>query len=613
MEDEVAMKWRKMKTDAEPPAAAAAAVDDDFATRTLRFFDLINDGNIQQLRVLIDSLDADELNTLLRRTVDPVERVTRTGSALWSAFFRHHWGIVELLLEKGADPNEPFMFEANDLRMTMDLFDRIPHISSSENAIQFLRERGILRSVPPRCPLVACQRQMTEVKLGRRRRSGGDDKAWRCPTHQIKSNQFVTKFVAFMYLWAHGVSLACLQSLCGISKPTAIDWAQFTRDICSRQLLNNPIQLVGPGIVVQIDESLMSKRKYHVGHQIPERWIFGMYDTDQKLGVLEFVDDRRQETLFPIIRRYVRGGSIIHSDSATMYVILRADPPQSHIANIPTIPMPPYDHLFVNHTTNFVDPTTGACTNLVECFWKNAKQKNKAMSGTSAELLPSYLDEFQWRQLRRTSELCQAQRRRDLTPLFSAVRHANLELCRVLVARGANVDLGTDSAITPLMIAAWDRSQTEIVTFLVENGANINLQTGDGVTALMYACYKGNVDIVRLLLSHGANVELTDFEGFRFALKDAATEGHLEVCRLLVEEWAADVNQQTIQERYTPVICAASRGHLATVDFLVEHGADLQHVDVDGHMISNRCDSTKRANQWPKAADGFIRKILIDH
>ena len=30
---------------------------------------------------------------------------------------------------------------------------------------------------------------------------------------------------------------------------------------------------------------------------------------------------------------------------------------------------------------------------------ENAKQKNKAMSGTNAELLASYLDEFQWRQM----------------------------------------------------------------------------------------------------------------------------------------------------------------------------------------------------------------------
>ena len=33
----------------------------------------------------------------------------------------------------------------------MELFELIPHINTSENAIQFLRDRGILRSVPPLC------------------------------------------------------------------------------------------------------------------------------------------------------------------------------------------------------------------------------------------------------------------------------------------------------------------------------------------------------------------------------------------------------------------------------------------------------------------------------
>ncbi|KAL3108703.1 hypothetical protein niasHT_017618 [Heterodera trifolii] len=277
-----------IKADAEHPTAAAdAAAVDNFETRTRRFFDLINDGNIQQLRVLIDALDADELNILLRWMVDPVERdYTRSRSALWSAFFRQHIDIVDLLLEKGADPNEPVVGRENDINTNM-------------------------------------------------------------------------------------------------------------------------------------------------------------------------------------------------------------------------------------------------------------------------------------------------------TPLYLAVFNANLPLCRVLVDRGANIDLGTDFATTPLMIAC-KRSQMEIVSFLIENGADINLQNGDGKTALMTACSRGNVDIVRLLLSHGANVEQTDYEGFRFALKNAASEGHLEVCRLLVEEWAADVNQQTIQERITALIYAVIRGHLAIVNFLIEHGADLHHVDVAG-------------------------------
>ena len=45
-----------------------------------------------------------------------------------------------------------------------------------------------------------------------------------------------------------------------------------------------------------------------------------------------------------------------------------------------------------------MDPATGACTNLVENYWKNAKRRFKAMSGTNQEMLPGHLDEFMWRQ-----------------------------------------------------------------------------------------------------------------------------------------------------------------------------------------------------------------------
>ena len=44
-------------------------------------------------------------------------------------------------------------------------------------------------------------------------------------------------------------------------------------------------------------------------------------------------------------------------------------------------------------------PSINACKKQVESFWKRAKQKNKEMNGTDSELLPSYLDEFQYRQI----------------------------------------------------------------------------------------------------------------------------------------------------------------------------------------------------------------------
>lgn len=163
----------------------------------------------------------------------------------------------------------------------MNLFELIPHINNSENAIQFLRDREILRSDPPICIDPQCMREMTEVSMGRRRRSGGDDKIWRCPSHKNKklsirhgkwdygtfyflvksefSGSFLEgshltpkQFVALVYLWAHGVPNHVQESLCDLTAPVVIDWNSFLRDICSLQLLNNPIQLGGLGRVVQI-------------------------------------------------------------------------------------------------------------------------------------------------------------------------------------------------------------------------------------------------------------------------------------------------------------------------------------------------------------------------
>ncbi|CAF0823336.1 unnamed protein product [Brachionus calyciflorus] len=44
-----------------------------------------------------------------------------------------------------------------------------------------------------------------------------------------------------------------------------------------------------------------------------------------------------------------------------------------------------YDHYFVhktvNHSINFIDPDSGACTNRIESLWRECKQKFKEMNG----------------------------------------------------------------------------------------------------------------------------------------------------------------------------------------------------------------------------------------
>ena len=52
----------------------------------------------------------------------------------------------------------------------------------------------------------------------------------------------------------------------------------------------------------------------------------------------------------------------------------------------------------VNHSVMFVNQTTGVHTQHVESHWVRIKKKLKRMKGCHAHQLPSYLDEFMWRE-----------------------------------------------------------------------------------------------------------------------------------------------------------------------------------------------------------------------
>lgn len=61
---------------------------------------------------------------------------------------------------------------------------------------------------------------------------------------------------------------------------------------------------------------------------------------------------------------------------------------------------------------------------------------------------------------------------------------------------------------------AADRGNVDMVRYLVSDlKANIELEDQDGQTALHYAVSCGHVDIVKFLIEHGANVKAEDGEG----------------------------------------------------------------------------------------------------
>lgn len=269
------------------------------------------------------------------------------------------------------------------------LCDFIVFTNDKEGLIQFLKDKHLIMREPPECH---CGRQMTFVK----RSDILDGYTWRCPDHKgsklsIRHNSWFANhnlslkvILSIAYLWCQDVPQNSVMSMLGIGSEAAVDWFQFCRDICSWYLLQNPIVLGGNNVIVQIDESLIWKRKYNVGHAVAQQWIFGLYDTTLHIGIVQFVRDRSAETLIPIIQRHCAPNTIIHSDMWAAYNSLNQLPQN-------------YTHTTVNHSTNFVDPITGTHTNHVESFWNSIKRKLKYITGSTREHVPSYIDEYIWR------------------------------------------------------------------------------------------------------------------------------------------------------------------------------------------------------------------------
>lgn len=135
-------------------------------------------------------------------------------------------------------------------------------------------------------------------------------KSIRDGSYFAKSRLSLSQLLLLVYLWSVGTPQNAQATIAGVSYRSVLQWNAFIRDICSTWLLRNPVRLGGPGIVVQIDESVMAKQKYHRGH-LPSgssRWVFGMVDTQSRLAHVQMVEDRSAKTLIPIIQKHCAPG-----------------------------------------------------------------------------------------------------------------------------------------------------------------------------------------------------------------------------------------------------------------------------------------------------------------
>ena len=192
------------------------------------------------------------------------------------------------------------------------------------------------------------------------------------------------------------------------SRETICDYKRYCRDICYQIVQENCCkQIGGPGLHVEIDESKFGKTKYNRGRVVKGQWVFGAICHETREFFVTTVDKCDKKTLLPIICERIRPGSVIFSDCWKAYQ---------------TINQLEFKHKTVNHTYNFVDPTTYAHTQNIENLWWQIK-RNLPSTHSCHDQLYLHLSEYMWRN---SKETCS-----DLFIEFlkDAGKYVSLELC----------------------------------------------------------------------------------------------------------------------------------------------------------------------------------------
>ena len=176
------------------------------------------------------------------------------------------------------------------------------------------------------------------------------------------------------------------------------------------------------------------------------------------------------------------------------------------------------------------------------------------------------------------------------TPLTSAAWYGDLEMVQELLAYEVDVNARMNDGRTPLLDAASNgshsarihnivQSSPDVTRILLEHGAEINVRTtGNSSTPLHVAVDNGGVETVRVLLEHGANVDVKDEEG-RTPLHGVAGHRSVELVQMLLKH-GADVNAQF--RSTTPLHTAVVYGDIEAVRVLLEHGANADAKDEEG-------------------------------
>lgn len=130
--------------------------------------------------------------------------------------------------------------------------------------------------------------------------------------------------------------------------------------------------------------------------------------------------------------------------------------------------------------------------------------------------------------------------------LSASVFGGHLDIIKYLLEAGTSIDAQVSMDDSTALIEAIRANDNQISTYLLEQGATVHLKDNQGFTALHWASWYGYIDLIKLLISHNADLELKNTYGgtvldtaiYGFTNSQYPPDNQLETIQCLIDAGA---------------------------------------------------------------------------
>lgn len=150
----------------------------------------------------------------------------------------------------------------------------------------------------------------------------------------------------------------------------------------------------------------------------------------------------------------------------------------------------------------------------------------------------------------------------------------------ILLAGLVSCGAGDSTAKGEALLEVAERGDLSGLEALLKNTRQIDVRDHCDWTPLMKAALNGHLEIVQRLLASGAALDAVDNGGYTAMMLAASNDQHRVLDFLLHQ--GAMIDHQEATKGWSALIWAAGKGHLQSVEILLEQGADRTLKDFDG-------------------------------